>query len=135
MIDVRIQAADFDAGRQVARLAELGRGAIASLLLLAKSAEDVTEILIEHYPAMAKAELSRIAGEADERWALGGIVLVHRHGRLAPGERMILVAAAASDATAAQQACAYIAGELRRRAPFWRKDVTADGGRWIANQV
>ena len=131
MIDVRVQAADFDAGRQLARLAELGKAAIASLVLLAEAEEDVTEIVVEHYPAMAKAELGRIAAEAAERWPLAGIILMHRHGRVAPGNQLLLVAIASSDTGAAEEACSYVAAQARERAPFWRKEILAGGSsRW-----
>jgi molybdopterin synthase catalytic subunit len=131
MIDVRIQAADFDAGRQLARLAELGKAAIASLVLLAEAEEDVTEIVVEHYPAMAKAELGRIAAEADSRWELDGIILMHRHGRIVPGDQLLLIAVASSSTRAAQEACSYLAAQARERAPFWRKEILAAGAsRW-----
>jgi molybdopterin synthase catalytic subunit len=131
MIDVRTQAADFDAGRQLARLSELGKAAIASLVLLAEADEDVSGIVIEHYPAMAKAELGRIAEEAHARWPLDGIILMHRHGRVAPGDQLLFVSVASSSTSAAQEACAFLAAQTRERAPFWRKEMLAGGAsRW-----
>ena len=131
MIDVRAQAADFDPGRQLARLAELGLRAGASFVAAVAAEEAVEKVVIEHHAALAKNELARIAREAGERWPLGGIILVHRHGRLAPGERIALAAVASEDHDAALQACAWLAEALRTRAPFWRRDMLADGTeRW-----
>ena len=134
MIDVRVQATDFNAGRQFARLAELGKAAIASLVLLAEASEDVTAVIVDHYPAMAKAELGRIAAEADARWPLEGIILMHRHGRMAPGDQLLFVAIASSSTKAAEEACSYIAAQTCLRAPFWRKEILTGGGsRWTGN--
>lgn len=132
MIDVRVQAADFDPGRQLGRLAERKPLAIASFTGLAVAAEEVTEIWIDHYPALAKAALARIAEETRERFDAAGILLIHRHGRLAPGDRLLFAAAAAAQVEPAQQACARLVQALRTEAPFWRKELQADGtGRWI----
>lgn len=133
MIDIRIQAGSFDPGRQVERLGELGGvAAVASFTGSLAAAEDVSEILVEHYAALAKSELGAIAAEAEERWQLAGAILIHRHGRMRPGERVVFVAAAAPDPTAAQEACAFLAQAMCERAPFWRKDVLTDGTeRWF----
>lgn len=132
MIDVRVQAADFDPGRQVARLEELKKAAVVSFIAIAAAGDDVAEILIDHYPPLAKSELARIAKEAEERWGLAGIVLVHRHGRLRPGDRLLFAGIAASDPDAAQAALAFLVGRLRTEAPFWRKHVSGDGSaKWI----
>src|SRR3546814_11279667 len=87
MIDVRVQSADFDPGRQLERLRELGRGAVASLLGIAEADGDVTSIVVEHYAAMARVELGRIADEAPGRWPLSGIILNHRPGSFRLGAR------------------------------------------------
>src|SRR3546814_10270835 len=97
MIDVRVQSADFDPGRQLERLRELGRGAVASLLGIAEADGDVTSIVVEHYAAMARVELGRIADEAQGRWPLSGIILIHRHGSFGLGDRILFVGAASSD--------------------------------------
>lgn len=132
MIDVRIQAGEFDPGSQLRRFEELGRAAIASFVALAEAGEEVTEVMIEHHAVLAKNELGHIAAEADGRWPLAGIILIHRHGRLAPGSRLAMAAVAAADQAAALEACAFLAEALRTRAPFWRKELKADGtGKWI----
>lgn len=128
MIDIRIQAGSFDPGRQIERLGELGGGvaAVASFIGLLGAAEEVAEVVVEHYAALAKTELGAIAAEAEERWQLAGAILIHRHGRMRPGERVLFVAAAASDPDAAQEACAFLTQGIRERAPFWRKDLLTD---------
>ena len=131
MIDVRVQAGDFDPGRQLKRLEELGAGSVASFTAAAAAAQDVEALHIDHYPALARSELGRIAAEAQARWPLAGIILVHRHGRIQPGARLAFAAVASSEAEAALAACAFLAEALRRRAPFWRKELLAAGGeRW-----
>jgi molybdopterin synthase catalytic subunit len=130
MIDVRIQAADFDPGRQLRRLEELGAAAVASVTAIVDG-PDLAEARVDHYPALARRELARIGEDAAARWPLSGIILIHRHGTLAPGARLAFAAAAAPDPAAALDACAYLVEALRTRAPFWRKDIAADGtARW-----
>ena len=134
MIDVRVQSADFDPGRQLERLRELGRCSVASFIGAVEAGDDVGEVRVEHYAAMAKAELARIAAEAQERWPLAGIILVHRHGRFSPGDRLLFVAACSSEPEAATEACVFLAKAVRERAPFWRKDMLTGGGsRWTAS--
>jgi molybdopterin synthase catalytic subunit len=132
MIDVRVQAGDFEPGRQVGRLGDLRRAAVAAFVGRAEAADEVAEILIDHHSALARAELARIAAEAEARWPLAGIVLIHRHGRVEPCGRVLFAGVAASDAEAAASACAWLVKAVRTRAPFWRKDRLADGGeRWF----
>lgn len=131
MIDVRVQAADFDSGRQLARLEELGKGAVASLIAMVEAEDGVSKIVVEQYAAMAKAELGRIAGDAEARWPLAGIILIHRHGALAPGDRILFVGVAAADREAATEALSFLSEAVRERAPFWRKEKLPDGAwRW-----
>lgn len=131
VIDVRIQAADFDPGRQLERLGELNQAAVASYTGLVEPAPELETVLVEHYPALARAELGRLADDAEARWSLAGVVLIHRHGRFAPGDRLAFAAVAAGDAESALAACAFLAEGLRTRAPFWRKELLAGGSsRW-----
>ena len=131
MIDVRIQSADFDAGAQIERLAELRLAGLAAFVARLEAREDVDEIWIDHHAGLARAELGRIVEEAGAKWPLGGLVLIHRQGRIEPGGQALFAGTAASSASAAQQACAWIVDQVRARAPFWRKDVLTDGAiRW-----
>jgi molybdopterin synthase catalytic subunit len=125
MIDVRVQAADFDPGRQLARLEALGNAAVAGFTALADCGEE--GMAVEHYPVLARNELARIAAEAGQGWALAGLILIHRHGRFAAGDRLAFAAAAAPSRAAALQACAFLVEALATRAPFWRKAARVEG--------
>jgi len=132
VIDARVQAADFEAGRQLARLGELRKAAVASFVGRVEAVADVAEIWIDHHAALAKAELLAIGDEALRRWPLAGLILIHRHGRLNPCDRVLFAATAASDIDAAEQACAWVVAQTRARGPFWRKEILADGSaRWF----
>ena len=126
MIDVRVQAADFDPGRQLRRLEELGNAAVASFVAIAECGEE--GMSVEHYPALAKNELAAIAAEAEDRWPLAGLILIHRHGRFSAGERMAFAAVAAPDRAAALEACTFLVEALATRAPFWRR-TDGEGGK------
>jgi molybdopterin synthase catalytic subunit len=131
MIDVRIQSGAFDPGKQVKRLSELGKSGVASFVALLETDEDVAEILVDHYPALAKSVLTNIVEEAAARYRLAGTIIVHRHGPIQPGDAALFVGVAAPDREAALEACASIAKEVRKRAPFWRREKLADGtSRW-----
>lgn len=131
MLDIRVQSGDFDAGHQLARLGELNATAVAGVTLHAESGDDVAAIVLEHYAAMAKAELARVAEDAGARWPLAGVILIHRHGRFAPGERLLFAGAAAAGGAGALDACRFIIEGASRRAPFWRRELLSGGGsRW-----
>lgn len=119
MIDVRIQAADFDPGRQLARLEALGNSSVASFTAVAECGEE--GIRVEHYPALAKTELAAIAAEAEALWPLAGLILIHRYGQFAAGDRIAFAAVAAPGRPAALEACAWLVEALATRAPFWRR--------------
>jgi molybdopterin synthase catalytic subunit len=125
VIDVRVQAADFDPGRQLGRLEQLGNAAVASFTAIADCGEE--GMAVEHHTALAKNELARIAGEAEARWPLAGLILIHRHGRIAAGDRLAFAAVAAPERAAALEACAFLVEALATRAPFWRKAADAEG--------
>ena len=130
MIDARIQATDFEPGRQVQRLEELAAGAVASITVTAVCPPETSEIFVDHYPPLARNEMARIAAEAEARFGLSGIILIHRHGPVAPGSRLAFAAAAAPEARLALDACAHLV-EALAKAPFWRKETLADGrSRW-----
>ncbi|MEC9344158.1 MAG: molybdenum cofactor biosynthesis protein MoaE, partial [Pseudomonadota bacterium] len=88
---------------------------------------------LEHYPGMAEAEISRIAGEAIARWPLTGLVVVHRHGRISPGDNIVLVIATSTHRQAAFEAASLVMDFLKTQAPFWKKEHPADGseGDWV----
>ena len=132
VIDARVQAADFDPGRQLARLGELKKKAVASFVGRVEAGDEVEEVWIDHHAALARPELLVIGEEALARWPLAGIILIHRHGRLRPCDRVLFGAVAAASIEAAGEACCWLVGQVRARAPFWRKDILADGThRWF----
>ena len=97
----------------------------------AKPAPAVQTMTLEHYPGMTEKALQEIVTEAQGRWELQGVRVIHRVGRLLPGERIVFVAAASSHRGDAFAACEFIMDYLKTRAPFWKKEETAAGGRWV----
>lgn len=129
-IDVR--AEDFDAGAELARLEALGGGGVASFTGVVRGGNGLVALELEHHPAMTRAMMTRIAEEACARWPLLGVTAIHRHGRLTPGERIVLVAAASPHRAAALEATAFLIDWLKTRAPFWKKEHFDDGSaRWV----
>jgi molybdopterin synthase catalytic subunit len=135
-IEVRIQTADFDIAAEIARLTQGRRdaGAVVTFSGICRDEDGTLAALeLEHYPGMAEAEITRIAQEAASRWQLIGLTAIHRVGRLAPGENIVLVAAASAHRQAAFDAAAFVMDYLKSRAPFWKKQHLADGstGGWV----
>lgn len=131
MIEVRVQAEDFDPGAELARL-HAGRddiGAVASFVGLVRG--DIVAMTLEHYPGMTERELRAVADQAAARWPLEAVTVVHRYGRLLPGDRIVLVAVASAHRAAAFEACAFLMDRLKTQAPFWKREETAAGARWV----
>ncbi|MER8973320.1 MULTISPECIES: molybdenum cofactor biosynthesis protein MoaE [unclassified Mesorhizobium] len=133
---VRIQAEDFDVAAEIARMTR-GRNDIGAVVTFSGLCRDeqgrLSALELEHYPGMAEAEISRIAGEAIERWPLQGLTVIHRHGKIAPGENIVLVVAASAHRQAAFEAANFLMDYLKSRAPFWKKEHHSDGseGGWV----
>ena len=133
---VSVQAEDFDAGAEIAALSA-GRddvGAVASFvgLVRADKADGAVQAMtLEHYPGMTEKALEGIVAEAQGRWDLLGVRVIHRVGRLLPGDRIVFVGVASSHRGHAFAACEFIMDYLKTRAPFWKKEETGDGGRWV----
>ena len=112
-----------------------GAGAVVSFTGIARPQDHhgghVQQLLLEHYPGMTERQLRAVADEAEARWPLQGIVVVHRYGRLVPGDRIVLVAVASPHRAAAFEACAFLMDWLKTQAPFWKREETADGSRWV----
>ena len=135
--DVRVQAEDFDPAREEALLSEGRRdvGAIVSFTGLCRDEDGTLAALeLEHYPGMAEAEIRRVATDALARWPLVGLTVIHRHGVIRPGERIVLVVAAARHRGEAFAASEFLMDYLKTRAPFWKKERRLDGtdGGWVA---
>ena len=133
MISVRVQAEAFDIAAEMQSLAA-GRtdvGAIASFTGLVRGASPDDAMTLEHYPAMTEKALNAIAEEAARRWPLLGLTVIHRHGRLAPGDPIVLVLTAASHRGDAFAACEFLMDYLKTKAPFWKKEEVAGAARWV----
>jgi molybdopterin synthase catalytic subunit len=136
-VRISVQAELFDIAAEFARLQDAGAeaGAIASFLGVVRStqAHPINAMVLEHYPAMTAKAISRIAVEAEIRFALLACTIIHRHGRLLPGEPIVFVGAAAPHRHAALDAVAFLMDWLKTRAPFWKQEIMADGRAiWVA---
>lgn len=132
MIEVRVDAAGFDPGVELARLEQAGVGAVASFVGIVRGEGGLTSLTLEHYPAMTEAMLCSLTETAAARWTLDGAIIVHRVGTLRPGERIVFVGTAATHRAAALDACAFLIDALKTRAPFWKRESFADGAsRWV----
>ena len=132
---VSIQSSPFDMGAEVRRFANSvsGAGAIVTFSgLVRDDGGKLTAMEIEHYPAMTERAVEAIRVEATERWALLGAVVVHRYGRLEPGEQIMMVATAARHRADAFAAAEFLMDYLKSRAPFWKKEIGPDGEMWVA---
>jgi molybdopterin synthase catalytic subunit len=136
-VTVRVQTEDFDIGAEIAAL-KAGRRDIGALVTFTGLVRDtasgapVTEMELEHYPGMTEAELSRVEAEACARWPLQATLVIHRYGRLAPGDNIVLVIAASMHRQAAFEAAAFLMDYLKTSAPFWKKESGREGeGRWV----
>lgn len=133
---VVVQREDFDPGAELAALQGETVGGIGCFVGTVRAGEGerrIAAMTLEHYPAMTQRALEEIAAEAGRRWELLGVTLIHRVGRLVPGERIVLVAAAATHRAAALEATTFLIDWLKTRAPFWKKESLADGREeWVA---
>jgi molybdopterin synthase catalytic subunit len=134
---VRIQEAPFDVGAELEALTR-GRsdiGALASFLGLVRDLagdRPISAMTLEHYPGMTERKLAEIEAEANARWSLQASLIVHRYGRMLPGEPIVLVATAAPHRAAALESCGFLIDWLKTKAPFWKLEETAGESRWVA---
>jgi molybdopterin synthase catalytic subunit len=133
---IRVQTLPFDIGAEHARIAALGHGtgAIASFTGLMRDSNEgdaVRAMTLEHYPGMTESALVEIVTDARKRWALQAVTVVHRVGRLLPGEAIVLVLTASAHRGEAFAACEFIMDYLKTRAPFWKKEEALQGERWV----
>jgi len=133
---IRVQTDDFDMAVEIARMTDgnTGIGGVCAFAGLVRDMAGETSIeamTLEHYPGMTEKALAEIEAEARERWPLDDVLIIHRHGRLAPGDRIVLVVAASAHRDAAFDACRFLIDWLKTRAPFWKLEETADGTGWV----
>jgi molybdopterin synthase catalytic subunit len=139
---IRVQVEAFDPWRELAVYAtaaagRLGAQAGATAVFVGNmrdfnQGEGVTAMTLEHYPGMTEAYLERISGEAMQRWSLFDTLIIHRVGPLTPAEPIVLVAVWSAHRDTAFAACRYLIDELKTRAPFWKREQTAAGPRWVS---
>ena len=133
---VRLQREPFDAGAEAAKLAR-GRDDVGALITFTgicrgtENGEPIAALTLEHYPDMAEVEIARHASEAASRWPLLGVTVIHRYGRIEPGENIVLVVTASSHREAAFAAAEFLMDYLKTRAPFWKQVEYADGANWV----
>lgn len=135
-MQVRVQSDRFDLGDEAERFTEgvAGAGAVVTFTGVVRPADvgDMQAMEIEHYPAMTQKALEQIASDAIARWSLADALVIHRHGRLVPGEKIMMVATAARHRKDAFEAAEYLMDYLKSRAPFWKKEIQQDGtASWV----
>ncbi len=136
---VRIQTEDFDSGREIAALrrGNPGIGAIASFIGVVRDVNDgnsVAEMTLEHYPGMTEKSIAAIIAQAKSRWNISDALVVHRVGRLKPLDQIVLVVVTGAHRGDAFAACEFIMDYLKTQAPFWKKEQTPEGARWVESR-
>jgi len=142
---VRVQEADFDVGAELDRLTAGNKkiGGLAVFVGLVREMhvregyhkDRVDALTLEHYPGMTEKKLGEIETEAHRRWPLDAVLIIHRYGRLVPGDRIVLVATASPHREAALAACQFLIDWLKTDAPFWKSEETPAGERWVASRT
>ena len=133
---IRVQHQAFDLGAEYAAF-KAGRTDVGGFALFVGSVRDVsdgaavTAMTLEHYPGMTEAALGEIEGEARKRWPLQDVLIIHRFGKLMPGEDIVLVITAAANREAAFQACQFLMDWLKTKAPFWKLEEGTSGKHWV----
>jgi molybdopterin synthase catalytic subunit len=135
-VTIRLQEADFDTAHEIAALTR-GRtdiGAVVTFSGICRGGEGgdaIAALTLEHYPGMAEAEIGRHAEEALSRWPLTGLTIIHRYGRIVPGENIVLVVTVSSHREAAFQAAEFLMDYLKTHAPFWKREENTVGTSWV----
>ena len=133
---IKVQREDFDIGAELAQLTDGNTkvGGLASFVGLVRDLADqgaVSAMTLEHYPGMTEKRLAEIEAEARARWPLESVLIIHRYGRLEPGDRIVLVATTSSHRQAALESCAFLIDWLKTKAPFWKLEEGSKGAAWV----
>ena len=135
---IRVQEGDFDIGAEVGRMTA-GKADIGALACFVGLVRDIAghdrieSMTLEHYPGMTERQLEKLEAEARQRWILNDVLIVHRYGKLLPGDRIVLVATTSSHRQAALESCEFLIDWLKTKAPFWKKEELPDGATtWVA---
>jgi molybdopterin synthase catalytic subunit len=137
---IRVQREDFDVGAELAALSR-GKTTIGGITSFVGLVRDIAggvrvgAMTLEHYPGMTERQLAETEAEAHRRWPLDAVLIIHRYGRLEPGERIVLVATASAHREAAFHSCHFLIDWLKTKAPFWKLEETPDGARWVDAQA
>lgn len=130
--NVSVQTEDFDVGAEMQALSLPGVGAVASFVgRVRESQSGLVAMTLEHYPGMTDKALGEIVAEAQARWPVAAVRVIHRVGRLLPGEQIVFVGVAGPHRGEAFAACEFVMDYLKTRAPFWKKEEDANGARWV----
>jgi molybdopterin synthase catalytic subunit len=134
---IRVQREDFDIGAEIEALTRGNRriGGVASFVGLVRDmagGERIGAMTLEHYPGMTERKLAEIEAEARKRWPLEASLVIHRYGRLEPGDRIVLVITASPHRAAALESCQFLIDWLKTKAPFWKLEETPRGGEWVS---
>lgn len=136
---ISVREEDFDVAEEMQALCD-GRidvGAVASFMGLVRDLSEernLQALLLEHYPGMTEKSLKQIAETAMQRWDIQDLTIIHRVGRLAPGDNIVLVIVISAHRGEAFDACEFLMDYLKTQAPFWKKEITADGESWVASR-
>ena len=133
---VRVQTGDFDIGAEIAALrkGDARVGGVASFIGVVRDlneGDSVAEMTLEHYPGMTESALEKIVAEAKSRWDIYDALVIHRVGKLKPTDQIVLVVVTSGHRGEAFQACEFLMDYLKTKAPFWKKEQTGQGGRWV----
>ncbi|CAO3374839.1 molybdenum cofactor biosynthesis protein MoaE [Azospirillum argentinense] len=134
---VKVQSEDFDVGVELAAMTggKTGIGGVTLFVGLVRDmagGESVSAMTLEHYPGMTERQLEALEAEARARWPLDDALIIHRYGRLEPGDQIVLVATASAHREAAFESCHFLIDWLKTKAPFWKMEATPEGERWVA---
>ncbi|PPR10435.1 MAG: Molybdopterin synthase catalytic subunit [Alphaproteobacteria bacterium MarineAlpha11_Bin1] len=133
---IRVQKEDFDIGIEISQLTAKnteigGLGIFVGLVRDHAGDEKITSMTLEHYPGMTEKHLKRLEVEARERWPLQDVLIIHRHGKLVPGERIVLVVTASSHRESSLESCQFLIDRLKTKAPFWKLENMESGAKWV----
>jgi molybdopterin synthase catalytic subunit len=137
---IKVQREDFDIGAELGRLTDgntrigglaMFVGLVRDLAPAGSTTGEISAMTLEHYPGMTERRLAEIEAEARARWPLEGVLIIHRYGRLEPGDRIVLVATTSAHRQAALDSCAFLIDWLKTKAPFWKLEESRQGATWV----
>jgi molybdopterin synthase catalytic subunit len=136
---IRVQKEDFDVGAEINRMTR-GNTSVGGLVCFVGLVRDmaggerITSMTLEHYPGMTERQLEKLEADARRRWPLQEMLIIHRYGRLEPGDRIVLVVTASAHREASLESCHFLIDWLKTKAPFWKLEDTEAGSQWVASR-